>query len=836
MKNSLPKKEGKMRIRAFPMTMDEKYVENIWHLLKAAIQEIQRKNNSGLSFEELYRNAYTMVLHKHGERLYSGLKEVVTQHLESKVRNDVLAALNNHFLQTLNATWSDHQTSMVMIRDILMYMDRVYVQQNNCENVYNLGLMLFRDKVVRYGGIGNHLRTTLLDMIMKERKGERIDRLAVKNACQMLMLLGIETRNVYEEDFETHFLRQSADFYRSESQKFLMENSASIYIRQVEQRINEEAERATHYLDESTENRIVEVVEEELIKKHMKTIVEMENSGVVHMLSNRKTDDLACMYKLFGRVTDGHRTMADCVSQHLRAQGKALVSAANCSSGNNVDADGNPIAGPSSAAGVNPPTAGGVGQNAISYVQNLLDLKDRYDNFLTASFNNDKYFKQVISSDFEHFLNLNKRSPEYLSLFIDDKLKKGVKGLSDAEVESVLDKSMILFRFLQEKDAFEEYYKRHLARRLLNQKSASDDSEKMMISKLKSECGCQFTSKLEGMFKDMTLSNTVQEEFKTHLNNTNKNLKGVDLTVRVLTTGYWPGQNAPPSITLPRIPQDAFDVFKNFYLAKHSGRVLTLQPSVGTADLNALFFGTLNKSKNSDAGAMQNTISFAGNDNEASSNANGLMAVASSSSSSSSLGAITQSSGGVGMQLSSQGRKHILCVTTYQMCILLLFNLREKLTYEEIKEETSIPDRELTRALQPLAIGKTTQRILVKTPKTKEIGPDHVFQVNEAFTSNLHRVKIQQASARQGETEPERNETKRKVDEDRKHEIEACVVRIMKSRKQLNHNQLVSEVVEQLNKRFQPSPVIIKKRIEGLIEREYIKRADHDRKLYVYLA
>ena len=65
------------------------------------------------------------------------------------------------------------------------------------------------------------------------------------------------------------------------------------------------------------------------------------------------------------------------------------------------------------------------------------------------------------------------------------------------EVEGVLDKSMILFRFLQEKDAFEEYYKRHLARRLLNQKSASDDSEKMMISKLKSECGCQFTSKLD---------------------------------------------------------------------------------------------------------------------------------------------------------------------------------------------------------------------------------------------------------------------------------------------------------------------------------------------------
>ena len=96
------KKEGKMRIRAFPTTMDEKYVENIWHLLKDAIQEIQRKNNSGLSFEELYRNAYTMVLHKHGEKLYNGLKEVVTTHLETKVRADVLASLNNNFLHTLN--------------------------------------------------------------------------------------------------------------------------------------------------------------------------------------------------------------------------------------------------------------------------------------------------------------------------------------------------------------------------------------------------------------------------------------------------------------------------------------------------------------------------------------------------------------------------------------------------------------------------------------------------------------------------------------------------------------------------------------------------------------
>ena len=67
--------------------MDDRIVNDIWNTsLKAAIQEIQKKNNSGLSFEELYRNAYTMVLHKHGEKLYTGTREVVIEHLVNKVR------------------------------------------------------------------------------------------------------------------------------------------------------------------------------------------------------------------------------------------------------------------------------------------------------------------------------------------------------------------------------------------------------------------------------------------------------------------------------------------------------------------------------------------------------------------------------------------------------------------------------------------------------------------------------------------------------------------------------------------------------------------------------
>ena len=61
---------------------------------------------------------------------------------------------------------------------------------------------------------------------------------------------------------------------------------------------------------------------------------------------------------------------------------------------------------------------------------------------------------------------------------------------------------------------FEAFYKKDLAKRLLVGKSASVDAEKSMLSKLKQECGAAFTSKLEGMFKDMELSKDVLVHFK----------------------------------------------------------------------------------------------------------------------------------------------------------------------------------------------------------------------------------------------------------------------------------------------------------------------------------
>lgn len=95
---------------------------------------------------------------------------------------------------------------------------------------------------------------------------------------------------------------------------------------QVEARLNEERERANHYLDPSSEPRILAVLDEELIQRYMRTVVAMDNSGAVHMIQTQKYDDLECMYRLFKRVDGGLKVMVQCVSAHLRERGRVLVS------------------------------------------------------------------------------------------------------------------------------------------------------------------------------------------------------------------------------------------------------------------------------------------------------------------------------------------------------------------------------------------------------------------------------------------------------------------------------------------------------------------------------
>ncbi|KAG9102990.1 Cullin-3 [Ceratobasidium sp. 370] len=406
-------------------------------------------------------------------------------------------------------------------------------------------------------------------------------------------------------------------------------------------------------------------------------------------------------------------------------------------------------------------------------LQHILDL---YDRLLKNAWGGEVSLQTAINEAFESFVNQNKRASEFISLFIDDHLKKGMKGKTEDEVDILIDRTISVFRFVSDKDVFERYYKAHLAKRLLQSRVIDDEAERGMLGKLKVECGFAFTQKLEGMFHDIRLSSELTESFRAFVQrmaDDDEAATSIDMHTSVLTSTFWPITHTTSlgDCIMPPVIAKSIANFERFYYARHTGRRLAWQPGYGSADIKIAF----------------------------------------------------------------KARKHELNVSTLAMVVLLAFSdteVGEELDYQEIKTATGIPDQELQRHLQSLACAK--YKILRKHPASRNVSPTDTFSFNYEFTAPLQRIKIQTVASK-AEVTDERRDTEEKVEEERKLQTEACIVRVMKDRKRMAHNDLIAEVTKQLSERFHPAPAAIKKRIEALIEKEYLERGE-DKKSYNYLA
>ncbi|KAK6533626.1 Cullin-3 [Orbilia ellipsospora] len=796
--SSKPGGAGRIKIRPPRRGLANDFMkfDEAWGLLSEALQQIYERDASNLSFEELYRTAYKMVLKKHGDALYNSVNDLVKERLrrvtatQLKPTRPTFAAgssaierreSGNRFLASVKQAWEDHQLCLGMITDILMYLDRVYCNDNKKPSIQAVGMSLFRDNVLRNVDydIGADLNRVLLEQMQMERDGDVIDRARIRSCVYMLeglyeTLDEREDQKVYLTKFEGAFLDASDKFYTEEARKLIEVCDAATYIERTNDRLNEEWERTQSTISTLTEPKIRAIVEQRLITENIREVMQLEASGLNFMLDNDRFEQLKLLYELVRRV-DTHvneirRMLKDRIVHLGKEINKGVYSFRKAAV--SADASGEPST-------VEDKTVHAETLMALRWVEDVLALKDKIDKIWLCSFESDQGVQQTISKAFAEFINDNRRSPEYISLFVDENIKKGLKGKTEAEVDSVLDKAIVLFRYIQDKDIFERYYKKHLSKRLILGRSVSNDVERAMISKFKVEVGYSFTSKMEGMFKDMNVSQDLTTEYKKHLANLHSEDPTIDLDIKVLTSTFWPwssmGGEATHTCTYPTELEKIRASFQQFYLRRHNGRQLTWQPQMGTADVRATF----------------------------------------------------------------KARKYEINVATYALVILLQFNDpdSESLTYNEIKTLTSIPESELIRHLQSLAVAPRT-RVLIKQPMSRDVKPTDKFSFNANFTSKQLKFKIGtvKSMGNKVETDKERKETEDKVDESRAHLIEAAIVRTMKARKTLKHSDLMLQITEQLSKRFMPDPGMIKKRVESLIEREYLERDTKDPNTYIYLA
>ena len=587
--------------------------------------------------------------------------------------------------------WTRYTSAAVYNHHLFRYLNRHWVKREIDEgkkdvyDIYTLHLVTWKD--VFFENVQSKVMKAVLNMVEKQRLGEVIEQQKIKSVVDSFVSLGLDdtdssksTLEVYRYFFERPFVTATETFYKQESQQFMSDNTVTEYMKKAESRLEEERQRVGLYLHPDIMSTLTKVVTRVLVGDHA-TVLRDEFQKLLDL---DRQEDIARMYKLLHRVKDGLDPLRTKFEHHVRRSGEAAIE--------KIASEGEAV-------------------EPKIYVDALLGVHTQFAQLVSYAFNGDTEFVRALDNACKEFVNTNKlckegssKSPELLAKYADNLLKKGPKAVEENELESLLSELMTVFKFLNDKDVFQKFYTRMLAKRLVHANSNSDEAEISMIAKLKEACGFEYTNKLQRMLNDMQTSKDLNANFKAFQEAMldGEDLKqAVDPAYAILGTGFWPlGAPTTPFIPPPEIIK-TYERFQKFYHEKYNGRKLTWLWNLSKGEIKANYI---------------------------------------------------------------KGTKvpYTFQVSTYQMAILLLFNDSDTNSYDDIAKATALAAEWLDPSIAILVKGK----VLLSTPADGKPASGTTYALNYNFKNK--KLKVNFNIGVKAEQKQEVEDTHKTIEEDRK--------------------------------------------------------------------
>lgn len=602
--------------------------------------------------------------HLLGEDLYKKLIEYLNNHLaelheQSKQHAD--EALLSFYIKE----WDRYTTAAKYIHHLFRYLNRHWVKREMDEgkkgthDVYTLHLVQWRTQL--FEKVSAKVMEAVLKLVEKQRNGETIEHGQIKQVVDSYVSLGLDehdatksTLDVYRFHFEKPFLAATEKFYEAESAQFVAENSVVEYMKKAEARLDEEEERVRMYLHHDITLLLRQTCNRVLIANHSNLL----RDEFQILLDNDREDDMKRMYNLLNRITNGLDPLRQRFETHVRNAGLAAVA--------KVASDAEKL-------------------EPKVYVDALLSVHTQYQLLVKRAFNDEPEFTRSLDNACREFVNRNdickagsNKSPELLAKYTDVLLRKSGSGVEESDLDGVLTQIMTVFKYIEDKDVFQKFYSRMLARRLVHSNSSSDDAETSMISKLKEACGFEYTNKLQRMFQDMQISKDLNQGFKEHTKSLQLDKQPLDSSYSILGTSFWPLTAPNTTFNPPTEIQADLDRFSRFYKNKHEGRKLTWLWQLCKGEVKTGY-------------------------------------------------------------CKSQKTPYTFQVSVYQMAVLLLFNEKDSYSYDDLASVTQLTPEVLDGALGILVKAKV---LIQKPDAAAKPGSSQTYHLNFDFKNKKIRINL----------------------------------------------------------------------------------------------
>ncbi|KAI8873235.1 Cullin-domain-containing protein [Ramicandelaber brevisporus] len=902
---------AKFKVRLLPARTDDaaaasaanaqiEHMKQLWGKLQTALVAILDSDTAATttsnsahppyapSTEELFRICEYMCNAKYFSQLTTSFNKLVAQHVQNQFAlleqqqqqqqqqqqkgGDMVE--ERSMLAAVSDFWSSFVDKVSRMRTILAHLDGLHVIYTNyTESLWDVACKIFNAAYQEATVVRGMVLQEFLAIVEAERVGSNAASAPeAQHAVLKSIVLMYKALGIYETGLEHPIIEAADKFYQGETQRLIATLDGSVQtqspynndsaqtvhlVNATKQRLDEERQRATAYLQPSTGDALARVVEQRLINEQL-NVWTLPN-GLYGLLRAIATEPLRDIYSLLERV--GHlERLRLAFAEYIKYIGSDIVNNPNSSNAIKLDDQQRSVC--------NDPL-----------VPSLIAFRTTLFNIVKECFNSDSQFTMTTKTNFAAFLNSDMsavRCAESLAHYLDSALRTDSSSSSlpssdvpatevdTVSIKAALDNAMVLLRMIQSRDMFESIYKQDLAVRLLESTSKDIELDKSMIAQLSNECGTVFTKRIETMFRDMEVSAELRQKFVTEINSADikvskRLVKSATsrLHPTILTMNAWPNY-APYQLTLPQDMVDELELFDMFYSSKLTsgggggGGGSESDGNVSTAATASTSGRQLPRSR------LSRQIRY---EKDIRSQHSGRKLRWQHS-----LGNCT-----VGTTFASGYKELVASVP--QTAVILQFNnaAQPSPSLAELRAATGLERDELIRILSTLTGGKNRILVQVDASNGGEVIETTRFTVNEGFVSPHVQVwligreslteeqlaaatatpdvQATASAASAGEQLPGASTSSSSASAAAaaalatsaakslftlEHVLDAAVIRIVKSHKRISHTNLLREIYEQPLCRVDPG--LIKQRIESLIGRDFIGRANDDSSVYIYLA